>query len=390
MMNKHILIIPSWYPTDQNKISGSFFREQAQALKRYQHQVGVIYPQFRPIRMLKKLFGGQYGLHIEDDADVITLRWHDVVWIPRNKPYYRLAWIRNGLRLFESYRQRYGLPDVIHVHSMLLAGMLAKRIKDKYKTPYVITEHSTRLFNKQIDTQEEAWIVNILQYSDANIAVSQAFSEQLHRDFGGDWLTVPNIVWNKFLEYPLSTDNLAQQPFTFINVALIDKSNRKGHIDLIQAFAQAFTEEDDVRLCLVGGGAGYDDIQAYINSQNLSNRIQLLGTLPREDVIKRIAESDVFVLASHYETFGVVVIESLALGKPVVATRCGGPEQIITEDNGLLVPIQSPHELAQAMRQIKENISQYDSYKIREDCAKRFSEESIVSQLNTIYDRVIK
>ena len=388
-MNKHILIIPSWYPREQNKISGSFFREQAHALKRHSHQVGVIYPQFRSLRMLKQIFVGPYGLETEDDAGVMTLRWHDVYWILRYMPYYRFVWVRKGLELFEIYRERYGLPDIIHVHSMLPAGILAKKINDKYQIPYVITEHSSRIFNKNIDNQEKKWITEIVQQSSANIAVSQAFSKKLQYDFGGNWISIPNMVWHKFLEYPLSKSKPSQKPFTFINVATIKNAETKGHIDLIQAFAQEFSEEDNVRLCFVGGGAGFNDVQAYVNNQNLESRIQLLGALPREDVVERIAESDVFVLASHYETFGVAVIESLALGKPVVATRCGGPDEIITPANGLLVPIQSPHELGQAMRQITDNITQYDPYKIRENCVGKYSAQSIVSQLNEVYERVI-
>ena len=388
-MNKHILIIPSWYPTEQNKISGSFFREQAQALIRHTHRVGVIYPQFRPLRKIKRLLSGHYGLKIKDDAGLMTLRWHDVVWIPRNKRYLRFAWIHNGLKLFESYRERHGLPDIIHVHSMLPAGMLAKRIKDKYGIPFVVTEHSSRIFNKKIDTQEKKWIADILKQSSANIAVSQAFSKKLHYDFGGNWLSIPNMVWDKFLEYPILIDIPVNKPFTFINVAGMNKTRRKGHLDLVQAFAYEFSEEDNVRLYFVGGGAGFDDIQAYVNHQKLESRIQLLGALPREEVVERIAESDVFVLASHYEPFGVVVIESLALGKPVVATRCGGPDEIVTPANGLLVPIQSPHELGQAMRQIMNNITKYNPYEIREDCAGKYSEQSIVSQLNEVYERVI-
>ena len=388
-MSKHILIIPSWYPTEQNKISGSFFREQAQSLNRYGHRIGVIYPQFRPLRKINQLLNGHYGLKIKDDAGLMTLRWHDVVWIPRNKRYFRFAWIHNGLKLFESYRERHGLPDIIHVHSMLPAGMLAKRIKDKYHIPFIVTEHVSRIFNKEIDNQEKKWITEIVKQSSANIAVSQTFSQKLQADFEGEWLSIPNMVWDKFLKFPISIDTPFEKPFTFITVAGINNPKTKGHIDLIQAFAQEFSEDDNLRLYIVGGGAGFDDVQAYVNHQNLESRIQLLGALPREDVVARIAESDVFVLASHYETFGVAVIESLALGKPVVATRCGGPDEIITPDNGLLVPIQSPHELGRAMRQIMNNITQYNPYKIREDCAGKYSEQSIVSQLNEVYERVI-
>jgi hypothetical protein len=67
----HILFIPSWYPTRENPISGIFFREQAHALKRAGHQVGVIYPQLRSLILMRKsLFGWPSGITYEDDDGI--------------------------------------------------------------------------------------------------------------------------------------------------------------------------------------------------------------------------------------------------------------------------------------------------------------------------------
>ena len=103
-----------------------------------------------------------------------------------------------------------------------------------------------------------------------------------------------------------------------------------------------------------------------------------------------MAAANVFVLPSHHETFGVVVIEALALGKPVIATRCGGPESIIESGDGLLVPTNNIEALAQAMAEISSHMDQYDPVDIRERCRIRFGEEAIVSRLIEVYQDVSK
>ncbi|HID29995.1 MAG TPA: glycosyltransferase, partial [Desulfobacterales bacterium] len=96
-----------------------------------------------------------------------------------------------------------------------------------------------------------------------------------------------------------------------------------------------------------------------------------------------------FVLSSHYETFGIVVIEALACSLPVIATRCGGPESIVTESDGLLVPLKDPETLAKAMIQMRNTTSQFDRKQIRDRCILRFGEENIIRQIEAKYDAVV-
>ncbi|MNQ69616.1 GDP-mannose-dependent alpha-(1-2)-phosphatidylinositol mannosyltransferase [compost metagenome] len=94
-------------------------------------------------------------------------------------------------------------------------------------------------------------------------------------------------------------------------------------------------------------------------------------------------------MASRYETFGVVIIEALALGKPVVATRCGGPESIVGDGDGLLVPVDDIESLSSAMWKLYRNPSDYNSEQIKRSCIERFSEETIAKSLKSIYEKVL-
>ena len=82
-------------------------------------------------------------------------------------------------------------------------------------------------------------------------------------------------------------------------------------------------------------------LEALVQEKALTEQVTFLGSLTREQVRQEVSEADAFVLSSEYETFGVVVIEALALGKPVIATRCGGPESIVVPSVGYLVEILS-------------------------------------------------
>lgn len=89
------------------------------------------------------------------------------------------------------------------------------------------------------------------------------------------------------------------------------------------------------------------------------------------------------------ETFGVTLIEAMACGKPVIATRSGGPETFVHDDNGLLVPTGDVEALADAMRQMAKTYHQYDPDAIRADCVARFSEDAFVRSVAQLYHAAI-
>ena len=89
-------------------------------------------------------------------------------------------------------------------------------------------------------------------------------------------------------------------------------------------------------------------------------RVRWLGRLDRQRALEEYRACDCFVQPSHLESFSIVVLEALACGKPVIATRCGGPEFMITPENGLLVAKQDPSGLARAMRGMVSGAQAYE------------------------------
>ena len=124
-------------------------------------------------------------------------------------------------------------------------------------------------------------------------------------------------------------------------------------------------------------------------SCGLESNITFEGKKTKEEIVEFLSDSDVFVLASKSETFGVVFIEALSQGLPCITTLCGGPEDIINESNGLLVPVNDINALVKAIIYMLENYTKYDRRKISEDCITHFSSEVISKQLEKIFEQTI-
>ena len=380
----HILIIPSWYRSSKADTQGSFFREQAIALKKQGHQVGIIYPQHRSMRQWKSIFTGPYGFTLEDDEGIPTLRMHTMTWFPRQFPYLNYwLWVRNGLKLYKRYVEPFGVPDVVHAHTMIYGGLLAWNVQTQYDIPFVVTEHGTAYARNLFAPWELKLAAKAAAAANARLAVSEAFCEELTGFIGSRWEPCPNVVPGRFTEYELPARSPADRKFVFTDVAYLSK--RKGIHHLITAFANAFGTDEDVVLKIGGDGKERASLEALAEALGIAERTIFLGALDRAGVRDLMAQTDVFVLASQYETFGVVVIEALALGKPVIATQCGGPNRVVREQDGLLVEPEDVGAMTQALLYMKNRIDDYDAAEIRSACIARYGEQALVDRLVSIY-----
>ncbi|MFV5494375.1 glycosyltransferase [Acinetobacter towneri] len=380
----HVLILPSWYPLNNEDLNGCFFREQAHALSRAGMRVGVIAPQFRSLRQGVKAITGSYATEIWMDNNIPTYFKHGVFCFPK-VPYLDLhRWVKAGLKLFERYIKEQGEPDVIHVHSLLLAGPLALEIYKKYNIPYCVTEHSTTFARELVSPWQWALLRESENFASHLSAVSNEFCLLLKQKLSGkEWEFLPNLLDRKFAEeIPiLKKDN------QFCAVGWMQ--SKKGFDILLKAFSILYKEKPEVKLILGGDGPERENLQKLAKILNIEEAVTFAGALPRESVRLLMAESACFVLSSHVETFGVVVIEALSQGTPVVATKCGGPESIIVSGDGILVEVADANALAQAMKEVGENPELYDSDSIRQRCLERFSEKAFISRVKEIYKHCI-
>lgn len=386
----HILIIPSWYPKNPDDIGGSFFREQALALHRNDCKVGVIAPQLRSLRSWKSIFTGQKGIFYELDEGIPTYRRHGMAWFLRIPHGNEKLWIYYGLKLFEEYIKNHGMPDILHAHSLLYGGVLAREIKLRYGLPFVVTEHSSAYARKLLHSWQIVLAQEAAEQAAKRIAVSESFCSILANTFHGkasEWHYIPNIV-SVFFEKNYSNENKSlNSNFVFCNVSLLTPPKC---IDLLlRAFSLAFKRNSSLSLIIGGDGPEMINLQNIANQLGIRHQVKFAGILSREEVVNLMKKSHAYVLASHVETFGVALVESLALGKPVIATRCGGPESIVRPEDGYLVPVNDVHALADAMQRMFQNYALFDQKSIREKCLARFGEKTVTDNVKMLYRQVL-
>lgn len=382
----HILILPSWYPTNKDDIAGVFFREQAQAIQTAGHQVGVIAYTMLHIKDTRRFIFSKPGYRFENDNGVLTYRFTARNYFPKLYRCYLKTLVSHALSLFERYIAEHGRPDIIHVHSLLDAGAIALAIKAKYAIPYVVTEHRTGFAMGNFAAPQIALASAAARDAALRIAVSQPFATALAKMLGEDmpWQVIPNIVADTFFQQPLTEQN----SLCFISVCLL---HTKKRLDiLLRAFNIVHAARPDVVLRIGGDGPQMSNLKALASELGISAAVEFLGSLSRDQVTHYVSNSSCFVSSSEHETFGVVVAEALALGKPVVATRSGGPEDFVQHGDGILVAVNDVDALANAMLNILDKYPQYDAAQIRQRCQQRFSAQAVTGRIIDSYTKVLE
>ena len=385
----HVLVIPSWYPRHIGDVSGSFFREQALALRKNGCKVGVIYPELLSLRSWRTFSPRKRGIQMQCDAGIPTYRSHGMNWFPRLDRLASRLFVRHGQQLYKRYVEENGVPDIIHAHSLLYGGVLANEIRKKYQIPFVVTEHSTAFARNLISSAGISVAAAAASNAAMKFAVSEAFAKLLNESFelgASLWTEMPNIVSENFLKVDLKRKKDLKE-FVFLNVALMQE--KKKQILILEAFASIKKYHNEIRLTFVGDGPERKKIEKRSVELGIHADVKFTGLLTRDLVLQEMMGSDAFVLASSHETFGVVVIEALALGIPVIATRCGGPESILREKDGVLIPTNDVDALATAMEKVLATRDDYDSDEIRKACASRYSESSIAARLRLAYQSCV-
>lgn len=385
----HVLLLPSWYPSSRSPLSGPFFREQALALQDAGMKVGVIAPEVIGLRAFVKAGRPTTAIVRENDAGLPTYRKLAIPLLPRFPRRNAWCWLRAGRALFAAYVRDHGMPDLVHAHSALYAGLLANEIGRRHDVPYFITEHLTTFAEGRLRRWQRRPVRLAFDSAAARFVVSPQLGVTLTAHFGDafcPWQTVPNTL-DLLFEQPLD-DKPPRKAGRFQLLCIGRFGKLKAQDLLITAFARAFRGDPSVRLRLAGGGLMLPTCRDLAGELGVAEQLDFLGDLDRDSVRRELLAADALVIPSYYETFGVVVIEALACGIPVIATRCGGPEGLIDDTNGLLVPPGDPGLLTDALARMRREFDSYDPVTLRRDCLARYGRGAVAGQLKEKYDSI--
>ena len=384
-MARHIVGIPSWYKSARGS-GGGYFRDQALALQEAGYRVAMVAPDIYTPRDLRHgRVPPQFGraVRVEDDG-IPTWRREMLVLMPRLPYRNAVAMALCGSLLFAQYRAANGTPDLVQAHSILNGGIVALAIKRRYGVPFIVMEQSTGFAQGRLRWWERDLVRRVIAGARQCIAVSPALAGLLEAQYpGSSWDYLPNPLGEAFVAdaaAPMRRD--AAGPFVFLSAARL--SPEKGHALLIEAFAEAFGGDAGIRLQLAGEGPTRAMLDDLCREQGVAAQVEFLGQLSSPQVREAMEAADAFVLASDFETFGVVVIEALASGRPVVVTASGGPDHLVNAANGILIPARDKPALRDALILMRRDAALYDRVGIRAEALRAYGPAAFARQFGEL------
>lgn len=226
-------------------------------------------------------------------------------------------------------------------------------------------------------------ITEAFNAADASIAVSPSLAQRIASFGYPEPHTIPNVIDERRF--------VPAQPVShkFVFFTLCGISDQKGIDHLLEAIALWNPPAEAVEFRIGGDGVMRKAYEKLAVSLGVANRVNWLGAISREAAPRLFQECHAYVMPSRHETFGVVYAEAIACGKPIIATRCGGPESIVNDTNGKLVDIGDVEALSVAMQQVMTHWNDYEPQAIRQDFDNRFSRPAVVKQLASIYKTIV-
>ena len=387
----NIVIIPAFFQTKSRKTLGSFFLEQARALHQKGHKVTILYCDTYSIKCVKDWFA-----YSEEKSEII-----EGIQIYRNRCFcplkhgiegHREAFANGIQKLYDQYMKG-NKPDIIHAHCSVWAGYAAMKLSGQIGVPYVVTEHATlfQLHRDEISAGNNAIIQQVYQKAARVICVSRAFA-RLIESYRTDIDVVGNVVNCDIFTPPKVSKN--HNEIRFLTVCYMEEEAqlyKKGMDILIQSWTEVVKENTNVKLVIGGGGKAAQKVVDWTKEYHVTDSVEFLGTLNREQVVEQMQMCDCFVLPSRYETFGVVYIEAMACGKPVIAVANGGPDDFVKDFNGMLIK-PDVEELTGAINKMIKRLKVYDYYyeeEISGYIKNLFSYDSIAGKLLEVYKSIL-
>lgn len=379
------------YPSIFNEVGGIFVHQQVKELQKQGCEVKVISPvPWTPFPI--KYFSKKWKKYSKIPQKAI---WEGIeVYYPR---YFTLSGdsfhIMKGLLMPCTMRNfvKRNLTndfDIIHAHiTSFHMGWLGKSLKERFNKKLVITVHGSKSTYPS-ERIRKIFIKKVFNTADKIIAVSNCLKDRVLK-YGidkGKVIVIGNGVDLKIF-HPINRNEvrailgLPMGDKIILNVASLSKI--KGQTNLISAFSKVKKSFSKTVLVIVGGGELKQELKRKAREEGVEDSIRFVGPQPHGKIPLWLNAADLFVLSSFNEGMPVSLIEAIACGKPVIATKVGGiPEVICSENYGILVEPGNPTQLYNAI--IKAFKKDWRENEIAKYGAK-FTWENVAKSLQNLY-----
>ena len=284
--------------------------------------------------------------------------------------------------------------DILAVH--ITSDTILKIIKDigkELKIAVVAHYHGLNVWKEYINKHRireafYAWRrARILRECKAIVGVSDKVCEIVREKISNiPVYTVYNGVETE-LFYPQKERN---DVFTIVGVGNLIPI--KGFRYLIDAFAQIYERDRNIRLKIIGEGVERDELELQVKTLGLKEIVTFLGKLPYEQVAEQMRNSHLFVLPSYYEALGCVYLEAMACGIPTIGVKGMGIDEIIVDgENGLLIEAQSISSLCEKIQSVIDNEDFAKKLeKNGRETALQYTWEASAKELDKVYRSILK
>ncbi len=352
-----VLHVASWFPANEADFSGVFVREHLCCLTPHVEQAVVI---------------------ASPNGDDRESKEHGIVTHRTRLRHTRGQWLVPYVSAVVRFAKQFR-PDLVHAHVTRPAGVAARAVATTQHIPYVITEHTNpfrALFATHVANRAAfRWA---LRGASTVTTVSQGHAEEIRVILPDlEARVIPNTVDIGRFRPRSRRDGPARLLF----IGRLDRL--KGCHLLLEALGHPELLRMAWTLRIVG--AGDEETSLRTAAAALGERAQLLGYQEPARMADLLAETDLLVLPSFRESFGVVLIEALASGVPVLATRCGGPTDIVTDTVGRLVPPGDVPGLVEGLAWMIVHHHRFEPAALRREVDSRFGFAAVASQFLQVY-----
>lgn len=372
-MKPRLLIIPESFPTDADPVAGIFIKDQIQVLSNH-FEVAVF--------NTNPWYRGAY--ESMNQAQFFDFHLFNKKLPTVLKPFGYWWWEYQCLKLAKKLPK----PDVIHLHGASLRGRWVQKLAAYWSIPFVVSEHtgpwsaiSSRpmIFNRVKDvfkSAAEVWPVS--HHLKSEMAESGVDMQNVHvmaNPVDSDFFTLRNT--------PLADSNM------ILFVGRLD--DFKGGLRTLKAFHQAMPELPDFELCIAGFGSEAHVISEYIQENKLEIRVNFIEQkLSRQEMLGLFHQARMLVFPSLFESFGLVGIEAMSTGLPLVVTNKTGPRDYFEDSAGLQVDPMSIDQIDDAMLSIARHPEKYDATNIRSHVVENFGFGAFAKKAKERFDGILK
>ena len=377
------MLIAKWYPYPEDQQFGVFIQKHAKAIA-MENKVVVLFA--HSIRDLPKSY--QIAVTKNDNLleVIISFRKDDSVFADLINGFRYFIAIKKGVRESRAF---FAKPDLIHAYILLRTAVVAYYYRIINRIPYIINEQWSGYATGKFSTEnffKKALTKFLVKRSSGLISVSHFLLDKMH--ICGIKHPVEKVIPNAVEVVNTEFYERTEKKVRVLLVAdLVDEI--KNISAVIKATAKIREPYPEFELRIIGQGKDKEKLVELSRELGVLNSVVIFeGLKTNPEVYNYLKRCDFLVMNSRFETFSLICGEALSCGKPVLATRCGGPQEFIDAESGVLIEVDNDAELAEKFQFMLENFNQFDSHKIISKVKHRFSRETVKNLYSDFFQEV--